>query len=98
MGRCNGKNIVYCALLQIMADIFNTNVYTLTETDNSASLGAAYCAKCAVSGGSGTFQEAVRDAPSYKLANTPRQGTKEIYQSLIARYAELEKSVTTDSI
>ncbi len=80
--------------MQIVADIFNTSVYILRETANSASLGAAYCAKRAVLGGRGTFQEAVQGAPSYELANTPRQGAKEIYQPLIARYAKLEETVT----
>ena len=80
-----------------MADIFNAKVYILTETANSASLGAAYCAKRAVVGGSGTFQEAVQGAPSYQLANTPREGGREIYQPLITRYAHLEKTVTKNA-
>ncbi len=69
-------------------------MYTLTETVNSASLGAAYCAKRAVTkGGRVPFQEAVRGAPSYELANTPRPGAREIYKPLIARYAKLEKLI-----
>ena len=31
--------------VQVLADVFNANVYTLGVTDNSASLGAAYRAK-----------------------------------------------------
>lgn len=41
-----------------------------------------------------SFQEAIQGAPAYKLANTPNSGAKEIYEPLIARYANLEKKVT----
>ncbi len=69
---------VHTDLVQL-SDVFNTAVYTLTETVNSASLGAAYCAKRAVTeGGRVPFQEAVSGAPSYELANTPRLGAREI--------------------
>ena len=75
--------------------MFDTNIYTLTETANSASLGAAYCAKRAVTeGGRVSFQEAVRGAPSYELANTPSPGAREVYEPLMARYAKLEKLVS----
>ena len=80
--------------VQIIADVFNSNIYILTETANSASLGAAYCAKRAVTeDGRVPFQEAVRGASSYTLANTPTPGAREIYEPLIARYAKLEKSL-----
>lgn len=82
--------------LQITADVFNSNVYILKETANSACLGAAYCAKRAVmKDGRVPFQEAVQGAPSYELANTPTPGAGEIYEPLIARYAKLEKSIAT---
>ena len=83
------------SLFQIIADVFNTDVYISTETANSASLGAAYIAKRVAMGGNVSFQEAVRGGPCYQLANSPRPGAKEIYEPLLARYAELEKTLST---
>lgn len=80
---------------QIIADIFNTNVYISTETANSASLGAAYIAKRVAMNGSISFQEAVRGGPCYQLANSPRPEAKDIYEPLLARYSKLEKTIST---
>ena len=77
--------------------MFNTNVYVLTETVNSASLGAAYIAKRVAMGESTSFQEATSGGSCYRLANTPRPDAREVYEPLLARYARLEKSIPTNS-
>ena len=58
--------------MQIIADIFNTNVYILEGTANSASLGGAYRAKHGLMPEGTPFMDAVRNAPLYKLAVSPR--------------------------
>ena len=56
---------------QIIADIFNTDVYILEATANSASLGGAYRAKHALMPEGTKFSDVVRDAPAYKHAVSP---------------------------
>ena len=56
----------------MIADIFNASVYTLGETENSASLGGAYRAKHALMPEGTTFKDAVEGALPYELAVTPR--------------------------
>ncbi|XP_070546238.1 xylulose kinase-like isoform X2 [Ptychodera flava] len=83
------------AILQVIADVFNTPVYILTSTVNSACLGCAYRAKHGLFGGSTTpFQEVVAMAPPYKLAVKPSPDADKIYTPLTARYKELEESIS----
>lgn len=65
-------------LLQIIADIFNTDVYILEGTANSASLGGAYRAKHSLMPEGTNFLDAVKDAPAYTLAVSPRLDKHEV--------------------
>ncbi|CAI8008481.1 Xylulose kinase, partial [Geodia barretti] len=79
------------AILQIIADIFNADVYVQEETANSASLGAAYRAKHALMPAGTQFAEAVQDAPEFTKALSPRPHLHfQVYQPLCKRYAMLE--------
>ncbi|XP_065839461.1 xylulose kinase-like [Oscarella lobularis] len=82
------------AILQVLADVFNAPVYTL-ETENSASLGAAYQARYGLIYQSHKFQEIGENLPAYQLAAEPNADAAKIYTPLAARYKRLEKSVIT---
>ena len=64
--------------MKIVADIFNTNVFILEGTANSASLGGAYRAKHGLMPEGTPFMEAVKNAPSYKLAVSPRPDVHQV--------------------
>jgi len=85
--------MLFLSLVQILADVFNCKVFTLSETVNSASLGAAYIAKRVAMGDGISFQEATGGCPNYELANSPRENAREIYEPLLKRYAKLESSL-----
>ena len=68
-------------------------MFTLSETVNSASLGAAYIAKRVAMGDGTSFQAATGGCPNYELANSPREDAREIYEPLLQRYAQLESTL-----
>ena len=77
----------------MIADIFNASVYILEETANSASLGGAYRVKHGLmlpEGMSSSFMDAVRNAPTYKLAVSPRE---EKHQVLVHMQFTLQLTV-----
>ena len=62
-----------------MADIFNTDVYVLEGTANSASLGGAYRAKHGLMPEGTPFLDAVENTASYRLAVSPRADKHQVY-------------------
>ncbi|XP_038046512.1 xylulose kinase-like [Patiria miniata] len=83
------------AILQVLSDVFNAPVYVL-DVANSACLGCAYRAKHGFHGDNVvSFRDVVNASPAeYKLAAMPNQDTKEVYNSLLARYKLLEEMIT----
>ena len=61
-----GGGSVNTSILQIIADVFNTPVYTQPETQNSAALGAAFRARHVIQGG----EEVISFAESIKKEKT----------------------------
>jgi xylulokinase len=79
-------------ILQILANIFNANVYTCA-TSNSASLGAAYRAKHALMGAS--FTDAIGSG-GYDLQAQPDAETHfKIYQPMVERVDKLLSKLPT---
>lgn len=68
-------------LTQVIADIFNASVYVLEGTANSASLGGAYRVKhgLMLPEGMSSFMDAVMNAPTYKLAVSPREDKHQVH-------------------
>lgn len=81
-------------ILQVVANVFNCNVFILKETANSASLGAAYIAKYALVTDGSRFSSTVSGAPAYSLAVSPDPAIHQVYLPLIERYAVLESRLT----
>lgn len=81
------------AILQIIADIFNSPVYTI-DVPNSAALGGCYRAKHAIEGGS--FTKLVKGLPQPICAAKPTQGLDKIYEDMLSRYQQLEQQIAQD--
>ena len=82
------------AILQVISDIFNTPVYTSIETANSACLGCVYrCAQARIGSDMESFEETVKHLPPHQLVCTPNADNVELYESLLQRYIQLERSV-----
>ncbi|XP_068209917.1 xylulose kinase-like [Palaemon carinicauda] len=77
------------SLLQVLADVFNTPVYTM-EIANSACLGCAYRAKHGLLGGQ---YEQVIKGPEFKLACKPNNDADKVYTAMVERFYELEMSL-----
>ncbi|KAL7640202.1 UNVERIFIED_CONTAM: hypothetical protein RMT77_009616 [Armadillidium vulgare] len=77
------------SLLQVVADVFNASVYTM-DVPNSASLGAAYRAKHAVSGQN--FEKSIKVA-DFTLAVSPHNDAAKVYDPLLERYEKLEEKI-----
>ncbi|XP_069179446.1 xylulose kinase-like [Procambarus clarkii] len=77
------------SVLQVLADVFNSPVYTM-EVANSACLGSAYRAKHGMVGG--TFQEVIKKQ-DFKLACKPNSDADKVYTPLVERFQHLESSV-----
>ncbi|XKL59126.1 hypothetical protein PGB90_000142 [Kerria lacca] len=90
------------AIVQVLADVFNTPVYTLKEA-NSASLGGAYLAKQGIrdrekhSDPVLYFQEITSKVSLPTLFCTPYNDSKEIYTPMVARYKKLIKTISNDN-
>lgn len=90
-----GGASVNSAILQVIADVFGTNVYSQTDA-NSAAAGGAYRALHLYLGGPSQveFREVVqRLANRAVLGATPNRDAKEVYLPLLERFAKLEKEV-----
>ncbi|KAK6181066.1 hypothetical protein SNE40_009002 [Patella caerulea] len=81
------------ALLQVVADIFNSSVY-VKDVANSASLGAAIRAKYGSKGFDTKFSEVVKDIEEPVCVATPTPGSQQVYGPLCERYKKLEDQVT----
>uniref|UniRef100_A0A1B6HDA3 Xylulose kinase n=1 Tax=Homalodisca liturata TaxID=320908 RepID=A0A1B6HDA3_9HEMI len=84
-------------ILQVLADCFNTNVYTL-EAANSAVLGAAYQAKHGLLHGAGSsFSDITKCLPQPVLACSPYADADQVYRPMMERYRkfiqEIQKSI-----
>lgn len=80
------------SLLQVVSDVFNSPVYIQTSA-NSASLGAAYMAKFALSGNTVQFEKMFLTTEDFKLAAEPARDAEEIYKPMVTRYRKLEASL-----
>lgn len=87
------------AILQVMSDVFGAPVYT-QEVANSASLGGAMLAMHAVKvkADNVSYQERLKNGPEFKLAATPQDGSKGIYDSMAARYRALEGQIIANKV
>lgn len=71
-------------LLQIIADVFNSDVYIIGGTANSACVGGAYRAKHSLMSGGSAFRDAVQEAPAYELVAKPREEAHKVRGVVIA--------------
>ena len=79
------------AILQVLADVFNSPVFTL-DIPNSASLGCAYRAKHGHSGHTEQcFTDVVKNAPEFTCTANPDPEVREVYDKLTIRFRDLEK-------
>ncbi|ELT90820.1 hypothetical protein CAPTEDRAFT_218878 [Capitella teleta] len=77
------------AILQVLADVFNTDVY-VQDVANSACLGCAYRAKHGLLGDV-SFADVVKNAPEFTCAATPQVNAKQVYDPLVGVYRQLEE-------
>ncbi|XP_021936939.1 xylulose kinase-like isoform X3 [Zootermopsis nevadensis] len=80
-------------ILQVLADVFNSSVYTL-EASNSAMLGAAYQAKYGLMHQDISFADMTQNLPAPRLACTPSKDATEIYTPMVERYRAFIKTIT----
>ena len=86
------------AILQILSDVFNLEVYALSETSNSACLGGIYRAKHALMGdGKETFRKTVESVPPYQHMCSPIPENHKVYSELLPRYEKLESYLLQQS-
>ncbi|KAG7169488.1 xylulose kinase-like [Homarus americanus] len=77
------------SLLQVLADVFNSPVYTM-EVANSACLGSAYRAKHGLVGGD--FQDVIKKQ-DFKLVCKPHSDADKVYTPMVERFQHLETSL-----
>ncbi|XP_012268457.2 xylulose kinase isoform X2 [Athalia rosae] len=80
------------AILQVLADVFNSPVY-VSAIANSAMLGGAYQAKHGFLQGKKTFQEITNCLPEPKLLCEPYKDAKFVYEPMIVRYRKIVKGL-----
>ncbi|KAL3837411.1 hypothetical protein ACJMK2_022770 [Sinanodonta woodiana] len=83
------------AILQVIADIFNSSVY-VTDVPNSAALGGCYRAKHAWQGVGTPFTDVVKNHPDPVCVASHTPGVEKIYDLLQARYEKLEEMIATN--
>ncbi|XP_060562734.1 xylulose kinase-like isoform X2 [Ruditapes philippinarum] len=81
------------AILQIIADIFNTTVY-ITDVPNSAALGACYRAKHAMMPEGTPYSEIVKNLPEPVCACKHTPGLEKVYMPMMERYRKLEEKIS----
>ena len=83
-------------ILQVMADVFGRQVFTIAQ-QNSAALGAALRARhgydCLRAGRFVPFKESASGALSPRLQTSPRTKYHRVYTAMLARYRRLEHAV-----
>ncbi|XP_047105155.1 xylulose kinase-like isoform X2 [Schistocerca piceifrons] len=81
-------------ILQVLADVFNADVYVL-DIVNSAVLGAAYQAKHAIVHASGSsFKEMVSHLGHPHLVCQPHRDAASIYDPMLKRYRNIIQAIT----
>ncbi|KAF7280366.1 xylulose kinase [Rhynchophorus ferrugineus] len=78
------------AVLQVLADVFNSPVY-VQEAENSAMLGAAYQAKHSLSGKS--YTEVISNLNHPRKVCDPYPDAPEIYDPMVTRYRAIIKEL-----
>ncbi|XP_011871845.1 PREDICTED: xylulose kinase isoform X2 [Vollenhovia emeryi] len=76
------------AILQVLADVFNSPVY-ISEAANSAMMGAAYQAKHGLLRNNYSFDEITRCLPDLTLVCQPYDDAESIYKPMTARYRKI---------
>lgn len=76
------------AILQVLADVFNSPVY-VSEIANSAMMGAAYQAKHALLRKESNFEEVTQCLPEPTLVCRPYDDAESIYKAMVARYRKI---------
>ena len=97
-----GGGSVNTSILQIIADVFNTPVYTQPETQNSAALGAAFRARHVIQGGEEvlSFAESIKkekpsdDSTEDQNCVQPHKDANSVYRPLLERFKVLEDAIT----
>ncbi|XP_012286232.1 xylulose kinase isoform X2 [Orussus abietinus] len=85
------------AILQVLADVFNSPVY-ISDVSNSARMGAAYQAKHALTRDRCTFAEITKDLPEPRLACQPYDDAESIYKPMVQRYRRIVHQLTKRKI
>ena len=65
-------------MVQVIADVFNSEVYIIEGTANSACLGGAYRARHSLMSEGTAFKEAVKEAPPFTRATSPREDAHKV--------------------
>ena len=86
-------------ILQLIADVFNTQVFVVESTSNSACLGAAirslYAAETELTV---TYPELVERAVKCSFAAKPRSDVVMIYKEMLERYRRLEEILLNSKV
>lgn len=80
------------AILQVLADVFNSPVY-ISEVVNSAVIGAAYQAKYALLRNECNFDEITRCLPEPTLICRPYDDAESIYKAMVVRYRKIIEQI-----
>ena len=64
--------------------MFNSDVYVIGGTANSACVGGAYRAKHSLMSGGSAFRDAVQESPAYELVAKPREEAHKVRGVVIA--------------
>jgi len=94
-----GGASVNLAILQVVADVFNANVYTQSAA-NSAAMGGAYRAVYLAQGGTqvGPFSQVTGSvADSAELKASPSKDASAVYGPMLERFKKLEASLVEES-
>ncbi|KAI1289466.1 Xylulose kinase [Halotydeus destructor] len=80
------------AILQVLSDVFNCQVFTQDKA-NSAALGAAFMAKYGLVREETSFQEMTSGVSGYTLVASPAKDADAIYSLMVERYKDLESVI-----
>ena len=88
------------SILQVLSDVFGCPVYTIEQSD-SASLGAAFRALhghvCYISKSFVKYEHVIPgDALGYTLVCSPKEGTADIYATILPRFETLQEQFTKE--
>ncbi|XP_033226806.1 xylulose kinase [Belonocnema kinseyi] len=83
-----GGSSVNKAMLQVLADVFNSPVY-ISELTNSAMMGAAYRAKFALLKNESTYEDILKSLPEPTIVCEPYDDADTIYKPMVIRYRNI---------